>query len=134
MAVTISQCARAICWLPAALLIASCGIFDNDDCTTVGVPSVGVRVVDAVTLAPLSTGVVVQLFGPNGDTDQSTQPLTGSVPPTYYVGMSSKPGVYRVVVRAAGYQEATRDNIRVAEGECGRGRPADISISLTRAN
>jgi len=116
------------------MLVTGCGLFDDDDCTTVGAPSVAVRVVDAITLAPLSTGVVVQLFGPDGGTDERAQPGAGSVPPTYYVGLSNKPGLYRVLVRATGYQEATRENIRVAEGKCGLGRTAEISIPLTRTN
>lgn len=116
------------------VLASGCRLLGDDDCTTVGAPSVGVQVVDAVTSVPLTTGVVVQLFGPNGDIDERTEPGAGSVPPTYYVGTSNKPGLYRVVVRSTGYQEATRENVRVAEATCGIGRTTGLVVPMSRAN
>ncbi|MEO7359324.1 MAG: hypothetical protein ABI120_03285 [Gemmatimonadaceae bacterium] len=65
--------------------------------------------------------------------EEYTTPFSPSDPPIY-TGAVERPGTYRVVVRAAGYQDYALDNIKVVRGgRCNYLTGVRITIPLVRS-
>jgi hypothetical protein len=102
------------------------------DCVAIGVFGITATVVDAATnRAPIATPV---LFISEGTyTEEHATPFARSDPPMY-AGASERPGTYRVVVRATGYQDYVREGVRVTRGgHCNALSGVRLSVELVRA-
>ena len=105
--------------------------FANGDCTAVGVPGISATVVDATTnRAPLA--VPVLLIAEGTYVEEHPTPFARSDPPSY-TGAIERPGTYRVVVRAAGYQDYVLENVKVTRGgRCNALSGVRLTVSLVR--
>lgn len=105
--------------------------FANGDCSSVGVSGIAATVVDATTnRAPLANPVLVITDGTY--VEEHATPFPRSDPPSYS-GAVERPGTYRVVVRAAGYQDYVLDNVRVTRGgRCNALSGVRLTVSLVR--
>lgn len=119
--------------LVPSLLGIACENPFGGDCVSIGSFAVSVTVVDAVTrAAPTSVPVVTVSDGAFVE-EQAAPLFPGSGPPSYYLA-TERPGVYRVSVRAAGYQDFALDNVRVTRGgDCNYLRGAKITAALAKA-
>lgn len=105
--------------------------FANGDCTSVGVFGIAATVVDASTnRAPLS--VPIMRIEDGTYIEEYSTPFPQSDPPSY-AGANERPGTYRVIVRAAGYQDYVRSDIRVTRGgRCNSLSGVRLTVSLVR--
>ena len=103
--------------------------FATGDCVSVGVAGISVTVVDASTnLAPMT---MPRLRLEDGTyVEEYVTPFPRSDPPSF-AGASERPGTYRVVVRAAGYRDFMRDDVRVTRGgRCNALSGVRLNVSL----
>jgi uncharacterized surface anchored protein len=98
-------------------------------CTANFVMGVNVRVIDAATGAAIG-GATLTLA--DGDyTEILTESLSSSISGSYY-GAGERPGTYTLTVQAAGYQDATLEDIVVVTDECGcHVIPVERTVEMT---
>lgn len=127
------RCCRPIVCSVAALYTVACtNPFSGGDCTAVGVSGITVTVIDAITKgAPSATPMVRIEEG--SYVEEHAVPFPRSDPPLYTTA-DERPGTYRVVVRAVGYQDYVLDKIRVVRaGRCNALKGVRITAPLVRS-
>jgi hypothetical protein len=118
--------------MPVILLGSACENPFGGDCVTVGVFGISVTVIDAVTKAAPSAIPVVRASDGAFVEELTAPQFPGSGPPQYSLAVE-RPGVYRVHVKAAGYQDFALDDVRVTRGgDCNYLRPARFTVSLSK--
>ncbi len=120
---------RAAILTLACGLISSCDVFTGSDCHSVAGYALRVVVTDSVTGQPAAS--VPSLTVTDGDfTEVHPEPDNG---PQEFLAARERPGVYQVVVRAAGYADWTRSGIRVdRSGDCKLIQTATVNARLQR--
>ncbi|HYW33020.1 MAG TPA: hypothetical protein VE869_16080 [Gemmatimonas sp.] len=122
---------------PALLMLStvstvSCGIVDNDDCVLVGVFALSVTVVDAVTRERPSALPTMRVT--DGEFVELVTAFPSSSPPVLNAA-AERPGVYRFVVSAGGYQDFTVENVRVGRtGNCDSLRGFRMTVPLVKSS
>lgn len=106
--------------------------FASSDCSTLGVAGIVVTVVDAGTnRAPTATPAIRLEDGAH--VEEYTTPFPQSDPPLYS-GAVERPGTYRLVVSAAGYQDYVMANINVTRGgRCNYLSGVRLTVPLVRS-
>ena len=105
--------------------------FGNGDCSAVGVAGISATVIDANTnRAPVA--VPSMRIEDGTYVEEYTTPFPKSDPPGYS-GAIERPGTYRVLVRAAGYQDYVIENVRITRaGRCNYLAGGRLTVSLVR--
>lgn len=121
----------ALATLCAATLATGCENVFEGDCIDIGLSGIQATVVDATTNKPPLALPTLRIE--EGDfVEQHTIP--SSLDPLLFAGAVERPGTYRVIVQASGYQAFSVDGVRVTRGgDCQYLQPARITISLQRA-
>ncbi|HXT16343.1 MAG TPA: carboxypeptidase-like regulatory domain-containing protein [Gemmatimonadaceae bacterium] len=102
--------------------MASCGL-SSEDCDTIQSVALAVKVTDANSGQPLTSGVTVVARGPSYDS------VTTMSVSAFQVG--DRPGTYTIVVRKAGYRDYVQDGVRVPDsGSCNRPVTQVLTVAL----
>lgn len=119
--------------LALAIAASSCGIVDYGvECTANFVFGLRVTVVDSAAGAPPDSASMVARSGSFVDSVGPRRPvqLVANEPPVLVLpSAGERAGTYDVVVHSPGYQDWTRNNIRVTAGRC-HVRPVDLLARL----
>ena len=119
--------------LPAVVLGIGCENPFGGDCIAIGVAAIYLTVVDAVTKAAPDAVLSVRVTDGAFVEERAGLPVSGSG--SYTLSLApERPGVYRVEVKAAGYQDFVQNDVRATRGgDCNYMRPARLTVSLNRA-
>ncbi|HET6681676.1 MAG TPA: hypothetical protein VFG84_10785 [Gemmatimonadaceae bacterium] len=98
---------------PAIVLLAGCSLFGPTLCTTEARPGIRVVVVDAVTNASITAGVLAAAHD-----GAFVDSLRGPFDSGAFSGVYERSGMYTVEVVHPHYQPWTLDGVRVRSGEC----------------
>jgi len=113
------------------LFIAACSNpLSSGDCVSLGVFGIRVTVTDGTThQAPGSTPTLLIVDG----SYQELGTLLGPPNPPQLYAANERPGNYRLVVQAMGYQDYTQENVAVTRGgACNYLKSTHLSVQLFR--
>jgi hypothetical protein len=106
-------------WMVSALCAtllgtSACNAVSNGDCIAIGVVGLTVTVVDASTQAAPSSVPSLEVTDGSFQESYATPNVGGTIPT--FAAATERPGVYTIVVRAAGYRTFTQADIAVTRG------------------
>jgi len=120
--------AIVLCTLSTGLLSACSGIFFFGDCVSIGVPGLGISVVDARNRQSIQDGSTIIVVH-NGVRDSSA--IANPTPATESFFAFEQSGSFAIIVRHAGFQELTLNDVVVAADRCGHPKTAHVTAALT---
>lgn len=116
----------------ASLTLSSCGVFVGSDCHDVAGYALRVTVTDSLTGQP-PTSVPSLTVTDGAFSEVHPTPDLGGGNTNEFLAARERPGVYEIVVRAAGYVDWTRSAITVGRGgDCAVIQTALVGARLRR--
>lgn len=127
----VRYCRPLVSAIPALYAAGCANPFSSEDCISIGVAAINATVIDASTQrAPSATPVLRIEDGTYAE--EYVVPFPRSDPPSYS-GAVERPGTYRVIVRATGYQDYVLDDFKVTRsGRCNYLHGVRLTIPLVR--
>jgi hypothetical protein len=119
---------RALLSAAISLVTACSNPFSGGDCVSLGVFGIEATVTDGRTHQAPSSMPTLRIVG--GSYEELSRVAFASNPPQLAAALE-RPGTYRVLVQAAGYQDYAQENVVVTRGgKCNYLRVARLNVQL----
>jgi hypothetical protein len=102
--------------LMALTVGTGCGLVPTENCTSIFMPGIVVRVTDSLTGRPVSQATFVAMRA--GTNDSLETNMFSDTAALTFTTAYELPGVYSLRVVSSGYRDWTRDGVRVSAGAC----------------